>query len=347
MYRENPSNPGMSASEAISQAGEGVLGGGSTRARTTRGSVPGIFVPGNGGSYKQVRSIASETARAATAKAEAAAANVLHDDDVLDSDPVSIDWYAVHLNDELGAFHGDLLERQAEFLAHAMRFVSTLYPPGVPTFVYAHSMGGVVARARDRDGVDAVSAADAHVVRVRRDARDARDAARRVPGVDAAVHRAVLFAPGAFYTLVPIRPRSRGGRRSLRTSPVVSLRPPLAFNTRPRRLSTPSDAFQLHPDVRSYGMALRTRTGRASSRCSSAAPRWASRSWPSEAGVATGRSRRRRRAPLARGGRWGATRRRGRRRRRSASTSASSEARTGRCPRTISASCGVIRWCGR
>ena len=56
------------------------------------------------------------------------------------------------------------------------------------------------------------------------------------------------------YTLVPIRPRRRGERRSLRTlSPGASLRPPLAFNTRPRRLSTPTDAFQLHPDVRSYG----------------------------------------------------------------------------------------------
>jgi hypothetical protein len=46
---------------------------------------------------------------------------------------------------------------------------------------------------------------------------------------------------GAFYlTLVPVRPRRRGGRQSLRTFPGVSLRPgSLAFNTRPRRLSTP------------------------------------------------------------------------------------------------------------
>ena len=41
---------------------------------------------------------------------------------------------------------------------------------------------------------------------------------------------------GAFYTLVPIRPRRRGERRSLRTFAVLSLRPPLAFNPRPRRL---------------------------------------------------------------------------------------------------------------
>ena len=45
---------------------------------------------------------------------------------------------------------------------------------------------------------------------------------------------------GAFYTLVPIRPRRRGERRSLRTLPGASLRPgSLAFNPRPRRLSTP------------------------------------------------------------------------------------------------------------
>ena len=42
------------------------------------------------------------------------------------------------------------------------------------------------------------------------------------------------------FTLVPIRPRRRGERRSLRTFPVASLRPgSLAFILRPRRLSTP------------------------------------------------------------------------------------------------------------
>jgi hypothetical protein len=52
--------------------------------------------------------------------------------------------------------------------------------------------------------------------------------------------RKMRWPSGAFYlTLVPIRPRWRGERRSLRTFAVVSLRPPLAFNTRPRCLSTP------------------------------------------------------------------------------------------------------------
>ena len=51
-------------------------------------------------------------------------------------------------------------------------------------------------------------------------------------------------------TPVPIRPRRRGERRSLRTFPGVPLRPgSLAFDPRPRCLSTSPDAFQLHPDI--------------------------------------------------------------------------------------------------
>ena len=38
----------------------------------------------------------------------------------------------------------------------------------------------------------------------------------------------------------------------------MSLRPPLGFDPRPRRLSTPTDAFELHPDVRSYGTTLKS-----------------------------------------------------------------------------------------
>ncbi len=64
-------------------------------------------------------------------------------------------------------------------------------------------------------------------------------------------------------TLVPIRSRSRGERRSLRTLlPGVSLRPPLGFNPRPRCLSTPTDAFQLHPGAQSLRQIARRRRRR-------------------------------------------------------------------------------------
>jgi hypothetical protein len=73
---------------------------------------------------------------------------------------------------------------------------------------------------------------------------------------------------GAFYciishALVPIRPRSRGERRSLRTFAVVSLRPSgsLAFKTRPRCLSTPplTPFNSTRPDVNSSGVRARGR----------------------------------------------------------------------------------------
>jgi hypothetical protein len=76
---------------------------------------------------------------------------------------------------------------------------------------------------------------------------------RLPPGADRVVDALNL---GAFYTLVPIRPRSRGERRSLRTLSRASLRPSLAFNPRPRRLSTPSNAYELHPDIALYATTL-------------------------------------------------------------------------------------------
>ena len=83
-----------------------------------------------------------------------------------------------------------------------------------------------------------------------------------IAAADAAVRAALVeklasHTKGAFYTLVPIRPRSRGERQSLRTLPGASLRPPLGFDSRPRRLSTPTDAFQLHPGIASCGTTLK------------------------------------------------------------------------------------------
>ena len=78
---------------------------------------------------------------------------------------------------------------------------------------------------------------------------------------------ALVEESGAFCTLVPIRPCRRGERRFLRTFPSASLRPsPHGFNPRPRRLTTPSDAFPLHPDVRSYGPSTLRRAARVQRR---------------------------------------------------------------------------------
>eukprot|EP00982_Pelagococcus_subviridis_P004334 29128-Pelagococcus_subviridis.AAC.4 len=74
---------------------------------------------------------------------------------------------------------------------------------------------------------------------IRHDGRDADHDGdvRRPRGRRRAAHRRLGCV---FCTLVPVRPRRRGERRSLRTfSPGDALRPPLGFDPRPRCLSTP------------------------------------------------------------------------------------------------------------
>ena len=86
--------------------------------------------------------------------------------------------------------------------------------------------------------------------RARGERRPRRDRPRRDDVDGARSHPREVERRGAFsLTLVPIRPRRRGERRSLKTFAGVSLRPPLGFNPRPRCLSTPPDAFELHPDI--------------------------------------------------------------------------------------------------
>ena len=80
-------------------------------------------------------------------------------------------------------------------------------------------------------------------------------------GVERKVDGCAMFAKARpVITLIPIRPRWRGARQSLRTLPGASLRTPLGFDALPHdafqlRLT---DAFKLHPDDNaSRGTALR------------------------------------------------------------------------------------------
>lgn len=113
--------------------------------------IPVLFVPGNAGSYKQVRSIASESAR------------YFHD--VLQHDPAalnggvrSLDFFSVDFNEDFTAFHGQTMLDQAEYLNEAIRYILSLYldpkiserDPSLPdpssVIILGHSMGGIVAR---------------------------------------------------------------------------------------------------------------------------------------------------------------------------------------------------------
>ncbi|XP_066952739.1 GPI inositol-deacylase [Macrobrachium rosenbergii] len=97
--------------------------------------IPVLFIPGNGGSYRQVRSLASVAYRKAL-------------DDETD---FAFNFFTVDLNEELGAFYGPALKRQTEFVTYAIRQILKLYDDRVrkpkSIVLVGHSMGGMVARA--------------------------------------------------------------------------------------------------------------------------------------------------------------------------------------------------------
>lgn len=113
--------------------------------------VPVLFIPGNAGSYKQVRPIAAE------------AANYFHDvlrqdEAALRSGVRSLDFFTIDFNEDFTAFHGQTLLDQAEYLNEAIRYILSLYldprmsernadlPDPTSVIVLGHSMGGIVAR---------------------------------------------------------------------------------------------------------------------------------------------------------------------------------------------------------
>jgi len=112
---------------------------------------PVVFVPGNAGSFRQVRSLASAASRAwwelPGVRRKGAAGSTKEGGR-------SLDFFALDFNEDFSAFHGQTLRDQAEYLADAVRYVLTLYhapaggmPDPTSVMVVAHSMGGIVARA--------------------------------------------------------------------------------------------------------------------------------------------------------------------------------------------------------
>ena len=113
--------------------------------------VPVLFIPGNAGSYKQVRSLASEAA--------------YHYHNVYRHGPGAngaakrpLEFFSVDFNEDFTAFHGQTLLDQAEYLNDAIAYILSLYhtpsrslrdphlPDPTSVIIVGHSMGGVVAR---------------------------------------------------------------------------------------------------------------------------------------------------------------------------------------------------------
>ncbi|RYP37245.1 hypothetical protein DL767_003064 [Monosporascus sp. MG133] len=113
--------------------------------------IPVLFIPGNAGSYKQVRPIASEAANYFH--------NVLqHDTAATDAGIKNLDFFTVDFNEDFTAFDGQTMLDQAEYVNEAIRYILSLYldprlsdrdpdlPDPTSVIVLGHSMGGIVAR---------------------------------------------------------------------------------------------------------------------------------------------------------------------------------------------------------
>ncbi|KAK2630609.1 hypothetical protein QTJ16_001429 [Diplocarpon rosae] len=113
--------------------------------------VPVLFIPGNAGSYKQVRPIAAEGATYFH--------DVLkHDQDAIKAGARGLDFFTVDFNEDITAFHGQTMLDQAEYLNEAIAYILSLYhdprrsqrdadlPDPTSVIILGHSMGGIVAR---------------------------------------------------------------------------------------------------------------------------------------------------------------------------------------------------------
>ena len=142
LYRERAAST-LTAGGAMASVGNGGgTGCGSAIWRAGR-SIPGIFVPGNAGSYRQVRSLASETARRVDARRAASGDAPEEATDAREREHVGVDWFTLDFNEELSAFHGAVASRQTEFAAFAIEQVLARYPHGTPVIIAGHSMGAV------------------------------------------------------------------------------------------------------------------------------------------------------------------------------------------------------------
>ncbi|KAI7816311.1 PGAP1-like protein-domain-containing protein [Gamsiella multidivaricata] len=109
--------------------------------------IPALFIPGNAGSAKQMRSIAKEASK-------------YYYENLAEGQRASsrpIDFFTLDFNEEFSALHGHSLLEQAEFLNDAIAYILSLYDddrhsdPSLPrptaVLLVGHSMGGVVARS--------------------------------------------------------------------------------------------------------------------------------------------------------------------------------------------------------
>ncbi|KAK6171405.1 hypothetical protein SNE40_019600 [Patella caerulea] len=97
--------------------------------------IPVLFIPGNAGSYRQVRSLGSVSLR----KSE----NI--------ANRFQFNFFSIDFNEEFSGLYGEVLTDQTEYVAHCIKKILSLYKssssPPSSVVIVGHSMGGVIARA--------------------------------------------------------------------------------------------------------------------------------------------------------------------------------------------------------
>ncbi|EPB66641.1 PGAP1-like protein [Ancylostoma ceylanicum] len=91
--------------------------------------IPVLFVPGSGGSAKQVRSVAS----------------IMMNKTEMTSAPFRMHFYAVDFDEELSFLSGSILNRQRDFVVRAISTIQKMYSRKV--VLIGHSLGGTVLHA--------------------------------------------------------------------------------------------------------------------------------------------------------------------------------------------------------
>ncbi|KIY52292.1 GPI-inositol-deacylase [Fistulina hepatica ATCC 64428] len=115
------------------------------------GGRPVLFIPGNAGSSRQVRSIASSATRQYYTSPGVVAPEFASQHRV-----TPLDFFAVEFNEDLSAFHGPTLESEIAYTTSAVEYILSLYPTGTEIVVLGHSMGGIVATALPANRIAAI-----------------------------------------------------------------------------------------------------------------------------------------------------------------------------------------------
>lgn len=102
---------------------------------------PVLYIPGNAGSSRQARSIASSAARQYFSERGGVVSNEFKNRKSVKP----LDVFTADFNEDFSALHEPTLRAQRQYVLEAVAYITSLYPKHTRIFLIGHSMGGIVA----------------------------------------------------------------------------------------------------------------------------------------------------------------------------------------------------------